>query len=144
MSSRARLRSPGVAAVVLATLAACLGTDARAEAPVDWRPIGPAAERATLAVDGASIVLLRFALSAYRARVFVGAGSPPQAQTAAEAARAPDVVAAVNGGFFDEHRAPLGLRIADGTVRVPLRPRADWGVLLIDDQRARIVHTRDV
>jgi hypothetical protein len=140
MSARACLRRLGLAALVLAALE----TRTTAGAQVDWRPIGPAAERATLAVDGTSVVLLRFALSAYRARVLVGTGAPPRAQTAEEAARAAGVVAAVNGGFFDERRAPLGLRIADGAVRVPLRPRADWGVLIIDDQRARIVHTKDV
>jgi uncharacterized protein YigE (DUF2233 family) len=127
-----------------ALLAFALSAPASAQAPVAWHALAPGAERATLQVDGEDVVLLRFALAEYRARVVVGAGTPPRAQTAAEAARARGVVAAVNGGFFDEHRAPLGLRIADGKVRVPLRPRADWGVLLLEDRRARIVHTKEV
>lgn len=117
---------------------------AHAEATLEWRALAPGAERASLDVDGVPVVLVRFALATYRAEIIVGAGAPPRAQTAAEAARAPGIVAAVNGGFFDEHRAPLGLRIADGKIRAPLRPHADWGVLLIDDWRARIVHTTDV
>jgi exopolysaccharide biosynthesis protein len=128
----------------LVLVAALVSAHARADAAVDWRPSGPGAERATLDVEGASVLLLRFALATHRARVVVGAGAPPRPQTAAEAARAPGVIAAVNGGFFDEHLAPLGLRVADGKVRAPLRPKADWGVLLIDDQRARIVHTTEL
>jgi uncharacterized protein YigE (DUF2233 family) len=130
--------------VRLAVLILALAAPVRAEAPVAWRALTPGAERATVQVEGADVVLLRFALAAHRARVVVGAGAPPRAQTAAEVARGAGVVAAVNGGFFDEHRAPLGLRIADGKIRAPLRPRADWGVLVLEDRHARIVHTREI
>lgn len=128
----------------LVVLVVALAAPVRAESPVAWRALATGVERTTVQVEGAEVVLLRFALATHRARVVVGAGAPPRAQTAAEAARGAGVVAAVNGGFFDEHRAPLGLRIADGKVRAPLRPRADWGVLLLEDRRARIVHKKDV
>ncbi len=49
---------------------------------------------------------------------------------------------AVNGGFFDTDGRSLGLRISAGKTRLGLRPRVDWGVLEIRDQRARIVHGR--
>src|SRR5205085_2590517 len=38
---------------------------------------------------------------------------------------------------------PLGLRIASGEMRVPLRARVDWGVLVLKKGEARIVHSRD-
>src|SRR6185312_9320856 len=95
-------------------------------------------------------------LRRFRADVVVGAGWPPHAQTAAEARLAARgaagdrsgkqtaaVVAAVNGGFFDQRRAPLGLRISRGDTRVPLRPRVDWGVLVLADRQARVVHSRE-
>ena len=142
MASSPRPRFVPISAFALAALSVQANT--HAETTIAWRAIAPGAERASLDVEGVPVALVRFALATYRAQVIVGAGVPPRAQTAAEAARAPGVVAAVNGGFFDEHRAPLGLRIADGRVRAPLRPHADWGVLLLDDARARIVHTTDL
>jgi uncharacterized protein YigE (DUF2233 family) len=56
----------------------------------------------------------------------------------------PDAVAVVNGGFFDDKGAPLGLRIARGKTIVPLRPHVDWGVLLVTRDRARIVHSSEL
>lgn len=73
----------------------------------------------------------------------VGKGEPPQARTAQQVRRSRGAVAAINGGFFDGRVVPLGLRIADGQQRFPLRPKADWGVLVLAGRRARIVHTRD-
>jgi uncharacterized protein YigE (DUF2233 family) len=73
----------------------------------------------------------------------VGNGQPPQPRTAAELRRNRGAVATVNGGFFDDGVVPLGLRIADGEQRFPLRPKADWGVLVLAGHRARIVHTRE-
>jgi len=35
------------------------------------------------------------------------------------------------------------LRIAGGDQRYPLRPKADWGVLVLGNHRARIIHTRE-
>jgi uncharacterized protein YigE (DUF2233 family) len=52
-------------------------------------------------------------------------------------------VAAINGGFFDEDRHSLGLRIAGGKTAVPLRRGVDWGVLVVRAGRATIVHSRD-
>ncbi len=50
---------------------------------------------------------------------------------------------AVNGGFFDEKAASLGLLVSGGKRLSPLR-KADWGVLFVTPQReSRIVHTRD-
>ncbi len=51
-------------------------------------------------------------------------------------------IATVNGGYFDPEGRSLGLRISDNKRLHDLRP-ADWGVFLIEGERARIIHTRD-
>jgi uncharacterized protein YigE (DUF2233 family) len=128
---------------VTATVA-LLALLAAAPAPPAWQTVAPGAARATLnAQQGQAIELLRFDLEHFRAAVVVGKGQPPEAQTAQDLRRGRGAVAAVNGGFFDGHVVPLGLRIAGGEQRFPLRPKADWGVLLLSDRRARIVHTQD-
>lgn len=114
------------------------------QAPPAWQILAPGAARATLKTDeGQPIELLRFDLEHFRAAVVVGKGQPPQPRTAQELRQNRGAVAAVNGGFFDGRVVPLGLRIADGEQRFPLRPKADWGVLVLAGRHARIVHTRE-
>jgi len=121
-----------------------------------WTAMAPGARRATITDGDTPILLFEFDLRRFRADVVVGAGWPPRAQTAAEVRQAArggagdrpgkppgGVVAAVNGGFFDQRRASLGLRVSRGDTRVPLRPRVDWGVLVLADRQARIVHSRE-
>jgi uncharacterized protein YigE (DUF2233 family) len=136
-----RVLRPVVVALAIAT-----GARVQAAAPVDWKAMAAGAARAAvLAADGKTrIDLYRFELVRFEARVEVGAGWPPRLETAVAARQRLVAVAAVNGGFFDERRAPLGLRIAHGERRVPLRPKVDWGVLLLYRAGARIVHSRDV
>jgi len=113
---------------------------------LEWRPVADGADRATMRMtaDGSpEIQLLRFDLERFRAEVVVGKGVPPHPRTAADLRKGRGAVAAVNGGFFDEQVVPLGLRIADGETRFPLRAKADWGVLVLAGHRARIVHTRE-
>jgi len=115
-----------------------------APTPPAWQTLAPGAARATLKTEeGQPIELLRFDLEHFRAAVVVGKGQPPQGRTAQELRQNRGAVAAVNGGFFDGRLVPLGLRIADGEQRFPLRPKADWGVLVLAGRRARIIHTRD-
>jgi len=115
-------------------------------APVAWTEMAPGASRAEIvaAAGQTKIVLYRFALAQFRADVVVGGGWPPARETTAALVRRRGAVAAVNGGFFGEHGEPLGLRISGGRTRAPLRPQADWGVLVLDETGARIVHTRDL
>jgi len=106
-----------------------------------WRPAAPGVD--TLSVDeaGDHVVLVRFDLARYRPEVvFLG---PDAVQTASALRRARGAVAAINGGFFDEQRHSLGLRIAGGRTRSPLRRGVDWGVLVLRRDGAAIVHSRD-
>jgi uncharacterized protein YigE (DUF2233 family) len=50
-------------------------------------------------------------------------------------------IAVVNGGFFDPRGRPLGLVLADGQVRNPVRD-ADWGVFWVAGTTAGVVHTQ--
>ena len=85
--------------------------------------------------------MLRFDLDLYQVNVVVpGAGQP---RTAAAVRAEQKAALAINGGFFDTDGRPLGLRIGDGKVILGLRRRVDWGVLLVRDGRAAIVHSRD-
>ncbi|MBM4332358.1 MAG: phosphodiester glycosidase family protein [Deltaproteobacteria bacterium] len=51
-------------------------------------------------------------------------------------------LAAVNGSFFMPDYRPLGLLIIDGREVNPLR-KTDWGVFLVQDNRPRIIHTKE-
>lgn len=61
--------------------------------------------------------------------------------TAREFAFQTGAVAVINGGYFDTANRPVGLVMREGEVTSGLR-RRDWGVFLVDDVRAWIVHTR--
>jgi uncharacterized protein YigE (DUF2233 family) len=112
-----------------------------AAAPAAWRPIAPGAEHLRVDEDGLHVELLRFDLVRFRAQVVVlGADG---ARTAAALRDERAVAAVINGGFFDQQWRSLGLRISAGKTVIPLRPRVDWGVLVMRGARATIVHSRD-
>jgi uncharacterized protein YigE (DUF2233 family) len=129
-----------------------LALPAEAAEPVVWEQLEPGVEHARartheeseLLWAGALFDLYRFDLARFRPEVIISSGKPFAHRTAAEVlSDTPDAVAVVNGGFFDEKGAPLGLRIARGKTVVPLRPRVDWGVLIVAGGRARIVHSKE-
>lgn len=106
-----------------------------------WQPVAPGVESLRVTEDGIDAELVRFELRRFRPRVLMLGAEHPR--TAAALREETGAVAAVNGGFFDEAWRSLGLRIADGKVVIALRPRVDWGVLLVTADRARIIHSRD-
>jgi uncharacterized protein YigE (DUF2233 family) len=106
-----------------------------------WQPIAPGAERLRLDQDGLRLELFRFDLQKYRAEVVVSGAEQPRTAAALRSETA--AVAAVNGGFFDEKWRSLGMRISAGKTVIGLRPRVDWGVLLVRGGRAQIVHSRE-
>jgi hypothetical protein len=124
-----------VIAVAVALLAGLLDV---AAAPSGFKKIAPGVER--LHLDEGDSELLRFDLQRFRLEVVVpGAADPVTAARARLEARA---ALAINGGFFDTEGRPLGLRIAGGKVVQGLRPRVDWGVLVVRAGQASIVHSR--
>ena len=114
---------------------------AAAAAGPPWQMIAPGAEHLRLDEADLHVELLRFDLRKYRAEVVVMGADRPQ--TAASLREESAAAAAINGGFFDEKWHSLGLRIAAGKTIVGLRPRVDWGVLVVRAGRAQIVHSRE-
>jgi uncharacterized protein YigE (DUF2233 family) len=106
-----------------------------------WQSAAPGVD--TLAFDegGSTVTLIRFDLQRFRPEVVML--GPDRTRTAAALRRDLSAAAAINGGFFDDDRRSLGLRIAGGKTAVPLRRGVDWGVLVVRPGRATIVHSRD-
>jgi uncharacterized protein YigE (DUF2233 family) len=139
--------------VATAIALAIVGEPVRAgEADVAWEKLEPGVEHARartheeseLVATGALFELYRFDLARFRPEVIISTARSFARRRAADVLRdIPDAVAVVNGGFFDDKGAPLGLRIAHGKTIVPLRPHVDWGVLLMTGGRARIVHSSE-
>jgi hypothetical protein len=110
-------------------------------AAAGWEPVASGVDHLHVTEPGIDAELVRFDLGRFRTEVVVlGAERPRTAAALREERRAS---AAVNGGFFDEEWRPLGLRIASGKTVIGLRPRVDWGVLILRQGRARIVHSRE-
>lgn len=87
--------------------------------------------------------LLRFDLQRFSASVIVPGPARPLTAAGARAEGGPGTVLAINGGFFDTAGASLGLRIVNGKVVQKLRPRVDWGVLLLRQGAASLIHSRE-
>jgi uncharacterized protein YigE (DUF2233 family) len=146
------MRPSVTASVVAIALALVGGSSGAAETDVAWQPLEAGVEHARawmheaggLVAGAAPIELYRFDLTRFRPEVIISATRPFARRSAAEVLRdTPGAVAVVNGGFFDDKGASLGLRIARGKTIVPLRPHVDWGVLLVAGRRARIVHSSE-
>lgn len=116
-------------------------------------PVGPGEDKGgwTALADGLArrheadldAELLRFDLRKFQVSALVpGPQHPITAAQARTGRSGAGVVLAVNGGFFDTAGASLGLRIVDGKVVQGLRPRVDWGVLVLRDGSAEIIHSR--
>jgi hypothetical protein len=120
---------------------AALGALLVATVGTSWQPIAPGAERLHLDEEGLRVDLFRFDLARFRPEVVVPGPERPRAASALRAETG--AVAVVNGGFFDEQWRSLGLRIAGGKTVIGLRPRVDWGVLLVRAGRAQIIHSKE-
>ena len=106
-----------------------------------WQRAAPGVETLAFEEGGATVSLIRFDLQRFRPEVVML--GPDHTKTASALRRDLSAVAAINGGFFDDDRRSLGLRIAGGRTAVPLRRGVDWGVLVVRPGRVAIVHSRD-
>jgi hypothetical protein len=86
--------------------------------------------------------VLRIQLEKFPVRVMDSRVFGASRMTIRELAKKSQSLAAVNGGFFLPDYRPLGLLIIDGRETNPLR-RTDWGIFLIQDNRPRIIHTKE-
>lgn len=107
----------------------------RARGDVPWTRLGNGLEGRTFSWRGAEVHAFR----ALPSKIEIGTGALLDAPDWLRKERAR---VAINGGYFDEHSQPLGLRVSEGVKTSRLRP-ADWGVFWIRDGKAHIAHTRD-
>jgi hypothetical protein len=112
--------------------------------PIDrsaWTPLQAGAEHLHLGEGDGDAEVFRFDLRAFRVGVVVPGRD--RRQTVAALRQQHGALLAVNGGFFDTDARPLGLRISNRRTLIPLRPRVDWGVLVVRGDSASIVHSRE-
>lgn len=89
------------------------------------------------------VVVASFSLGAGR-HVTVVPSEGPRPLDAILAERSPPrPFAAIDGGFYDSHGAPMGLVRTGGEDRAPLTERGGSGVFFVDGDRARVVHRDD-
>lgn len=107
-----------------------------------WRRVAPGVSHRAVALPG-GIGAEGFRIDLHEAaiRVVDARESGGRASAWELRERVPGAVLAVNGGFFDEHGAPMGLVRTGGRETNPLR-HADWGVFWVAGERAGIVHAR--
>lgn len=67
---------------------------------------------------------------------------PKRRTTVAEFARQGQAMIALNGGFFDEHDQPLGLRISQQQLYNPLKLISWWGIFYIQNGQPHIANIR--
>ncbi|HEX8835111.1 MAG TPA: phosphodiester glycosidase family protein, partial [Abditibacteriaceae bacterium] len=104
-----------------------------------WQVVAPGVEmRSFQALDsGGAAHVVAFRVAPDRVHVVTGAST-----TASGWRKRSSALVAVNGGFFDAAGRSLGVRIGAGK-RLSRRHPADWGVFVVRNGRAQIVHTRD-
>lgn len=137
IESKWAARALGIASSVALLLLAA--ATARAESPIDWRPIGGVVEHAEL--TGASLEghAFRFSLSHVALRLI---SAPTGHERVSKLAPTGNAIA-VNASFFDEAGRAMGLGIDRGR-SVAARPLAKWGALVVDGGRARVVRGLDL
>lgn len=130
-------------------LAGALVVRTRVEAsPPVWQKIEEGLESATLRCNGppcqSSIRLriLRVDPEKFAIRVIDARALGTDRLEVKEMARKTQALAVINGGFFLPDYRPLGLLVVEGKEVNPLR-KTDWGVFIMQENRPRILHTRD-
>ncbi len=107
-----------------------------------WQPIVPGIEYLDLRYKSLSqwshVHAFRVNLQAMQFSI-VMAKELPQHYASAQAYRKfSHALIALNGGFFNPNKSPLGLRISEHRVLNPLKPISWWGVFFIKNQHAAI------
>lgn len=112
--------------------------------PEPWRRVAPGVmHRGVDLPSGIGAEVVRVDLTLARIQVVdARAGGGPRARARTLRDRTPGAVVAVNGGFFDENGAPMGLVLSGGRETNSLR-RADWGVFWVAGEKAGVMHTTD-
>jgi uncharacterized protein YigE (DUF2233 family) len=116
--------------------------------PADWQKIDEGFEVKAMSLDGPSyqthirLKVLRVDLEKFPVRVMDSRAFGVGRMTIKDLAQKSQALAAINGGFFLPDYRPLGLLIIDAREANPLR-EADWGIFLVQNNRPRIIHTKE-
>ena len=142
VTSRLRLMPLTVAAAALG-----LAVLARADAPT-WKALKPGLDHRALVVEGVGgsikvgVEVLRVDLTKFDLRILEARTHGALGLTARELCEKTGAVAAVNGSFFAENYAPLGLLVSGGKTLNPAR-QADWGVFAVSHGKATLHHVKE-
>lgn len=135
-------------ATILIALALLLAAPGPGGAQEGWVSLTPGLEYQSMAWElpetgfGVELHAIRVDPEVLRLKVIDARDFGVSRMTAREIAERTGALAVVNGGYFDTSDRPVGLVIRGGEATSGLR-RRDWGVLILDGLRARIVHTRN-
>jgi uncharacterized protein YigE (DUF2233 family) len=125
-----------------------MGQRGNASSDFPWQKIDEGFEFKAVQVEGEPydslmrIKILRISLEHFQVRVLDSRAFGEIKLEIKELAKKTHALAAINGGFFMPGFQPLGLLIMDGKEVNPLR-NADWGVFLVENHSAQIIHTRE-
>lgn len=112
-----------------------------------WQNLTPGIEYLDLSYRSLSqwshIHVFRVDLQNMQLSLFLAKNLPQHYASAQEFRRYGHSLLAINGGFFNPDKTPLGLRISEKQVLNPLRHISWWGVFLIAKQHAMIVSPYD-
>jgi len=134
--------------LTLAASPMLMGQSESSSTPPYWQKIDEGFEVKAMQLDGPpyqtfiKLRLLRVNLEKFPVRVIDSRVFGVARMAIKELAQKSQALAAINGGFFLPDYRPLGLLIIDGRETNPLR-QTDWGIFLIQDNRPRIIHTKE-
>ncbi|MBI5969391.1 MAG: phosphodiester glycosidase family protein [Deltaproteobacteria bacterium] len=132
----------------LATFPMVVGQAGSYAADTFWQRIDEGFEARSMQLDeqpyqtSFKLWILRIDPEKFRVRMIDSRDFGADRMEIRDLAKKKQALAAVNGGFFLPDYKPLGLLIVDGREASPLR-KADWGIFLIQDNRPRIIHTKE-
>jgi len=135
--------------LVLTASPMLMGQAASSSAGPFWQKIDEGFEAGFMQLDGQpyqtffKLRVLRIDPDRFQVRVLDSRAFGVDRMDIKTLARRAQALAAINGGFFFPDYRPLGFLIVDGREANPLR-KADWGIFLIQGNRPRIIHTKEL
>jgi uncharacterized protein YigE (DUF2233 family) len=126
----------------------CLGEAESPGADVGWQKIDEGFEVSSPKFEGEpfqtliKLQILRVNLEKFQIRVLDSRAFGMIRMEIKTLVKRAQALAGVNGGFFLPDYKPLGLLVVDSQEVNALR-KADWGIFLIQENRPRIIHTKE-
>ena len=135
--------------LVLGASPLMIGQAAKTSTDTFWEKIDEGFEVRSIQLEGQSyqslikLRILRIDPDRFQIRVIDSRAFGVDRMEIKDLARRVQALAAINGGFFLPDYRPLGFLVVDGREANPLR-KADWGIFLMQDNRPRIIHTKEL